>query len=105
MEVGEKKKIRILPKDAYGEEYAEKTVSISEYQKTVTQSIATNALTGKLEQTLTKAQAENIFSSLVVGTEKKIGEASLKIISISGDNVVVSIDDPKAPFYGKTLSI
>jgi FKBP-type peptidyl-prolyl cis-trans isomerase 2 len=105
MKVGEKKNIRLEPKDAYGEEYIEETMSLSEYKNTMTQSIPVNALTGKLEQTVSKSQAENMFSSLVIGTEKKIGEANLKIISISGDNVIISIDDPKAPFYGKTLSV
>lgn len=105
MKIGEKKNIRLEPKDAYGEEYIEETMSLSEYQKTMTQSIPVNALTGKLEQTVSKSQAESMFGSLTIGSEKKIGEANLKIVSISGDNVIVSINDPEAPFYGKTLSV
>lgn len=105
MKIGEKKNVHLEPKDAYGEEYVEETMGLSEYQKTIIQKIPVNALTGKLEQAVSKSQAEDMFGSLVIGTEKKIEEASLKIVSISGNDVIISIDDPKAPFYGKTLSV
>lgn len=105
MKVGEKKKVRILAKDAYGEAYIEKTIPLSEYKESITQRVPINALIGTTEQTMTKTQIETFFGNVVIGSEKKIGEATLKIISISGDNVIVSIDEPQAPFYGKNLSV
>ncbi len=105
MKVGEKKKIRLEPKDAYGEEYIEQTKSIEDYKEVVTQTVPANALTGNLEQKIPKDQAQQLFGSLEVGTEKKIGEASLKILSVSGTEAVISINDPKAPFYGKKIAV
>ncbi len=105
MKVGEKKKIRLEPKDAYGEEYIEQTKSLEDYKEVVTQTVPANALTGNLEQKIPKDQAQQLFGSLDVGTEKKIGEASLKILSVSGTEAVISINDPKAPFYGKKITV
>jgi len=105
MKVGETKKIRLESKDAYGEEYIEQTKPLAEYQEVLTQTVPSNALTGNLEQKVPKDQAQQLFGSLEVGTEKKIGEASLKILSVSGDDIVVAINDPKAPFYGKKITV
>lgn len=105
MKVGEKKKIRLEPKDAYGEEYIEQTKSIEDYKEVVTQTVPANALTGNLEQKIPKDQAQQLFGSLEVGTEKKIGEAALKILSVSATEAVISINDPKAPFYGKKIVV
>ena len=101
MNVGETKKVHIEAKDAYGEEYI---IPAADYKEVITQTIPANALTGKLEQKLPKEQAQNVFGSTEAGTEKKIGEATLKILSVAGEEVLVSIDDPKAPFYGKVLA-
>lgn len=105
MKVGEKKKIRIEPKDAYGEEYTEETVPLDQFKDVISQTVPANVLIGTVEQKIPKAQAEKTFTSLAVGTEKKLGEASLKILSISGDDVVVAINDPKAIFYGKKIAV
>lgn len=105
MKVGETKKIRLEAKDAYGEEFIEQTKPLKEYQEILTQTVPSNALTGNLEQKVPKDQAQQLFGSLEVGTEKKIGEASLKILSVSGDDIVVAINDPKAPFYGKKITV
>ncbi len=103
MKLGEKKTVRIEAKDAYGEEYVEQTQPLSEYQETITQTVPTNALTGNLEQKVPEEQAQQLFGSLEVGSEKKIGEATLKILSVSAGEVLISINDPKAPFYGKKV--
>ncbi len=103
MQVGEKKKIRLEAKDAYGEEFIEQTKPLAEYKEVITQTVPTDALTGNLEQKIPKEQAQQLFWSSDVGTEKKIGEATLKIISTAGTEVVISINDPKAPFYGKKI--
>lgn len=105
MKVGEKKTIRLEAKDAYGEEYIEQTKPIAEYKEVITQTVPADALTGNLEQKIPKDQAQQLFGSVEVGTEKKIGEASLKILSLSGTEVVISINDPKAPFYGKKIVV
>lgn len=99
MKVGERKTIRLEPKDAYGEEYIEQTKPIEEYKEVTSQTVPTNALTGNLEQKVPTEQAQQLFGSTEVGAEKKIGEASLKIISTSETDVLISINDPKAPFY------
>jgi FKBP-type peptidyl-prolyl cis-trans isomerase 2 len=104
MKVGETKKIRLEPKDAYGEEYIEQTKPLADYQEVLTQTVPANALTGNLEQKVPKDQAQQLFGSLEIGTEKKIGEASLKILSLSENEVVIAINDPKAPFYGKKIT-
>ncbi len=105
MKVGETKKIHIEAKDAYGEEYMEKTVPLSEFKEVISQKLLASDLLGNLEQKLPKDQATNLFSPLAVGTEKKIGEATLKVIALSWNDVVVSINEPKAPFYGKKLTV
>lgn len=105
MKVWETKKVHLEAKDAYGEEYITETKPLSEYQEVITQTVPSNALLGKLEQKVTKAQAEQLFGSLTIGAEKKIGEAMLKIVSVTGTDVVVSINDPKAPFYGKEITV
>ncbi len=104
MHIGEKKKIRLEAKDAYGEEYIEQTKPLAEYKEVITQTVPMDALTGNLEQKVPKEQAQQLFGSTEIGTEKKIGEATLKIISISGTDVVISINDPKAPFYGQKIT-
>lgn len=103
MKVGEKKTVRLEPKDAYGEEYIEDTKPLSEYQEVISQTVPANALTGNLEQKVPEEQAQQLFGSVAVGTEKKIGEASLKILSVTDAEVLISINDPKAPFYGKKI--
>ncbi len=105
MKLGEKKKVRIEPADAYGEQYIERTMPVSQYKEVVTETVPSNALTGNVEQKMPKARAQQFFSSVEVGSEKKMGEASLKIVAVSGEDVVISVDDPKAPFYGKTLTV
>lgn len=105
MKLGEKKTVRIEAKDAYGEEYVEQTQPLSEYQETITQTVPTNALTGNLEQKVPEEQAQQLFGSVKVGSEKKIGEATLKILSVSAGEVLISINDPKAPFYGKKVEV
>lgn len=103
MKVGEKKVVRLEAKDAYGEEYIEETKPLSEYSEVITQTVPANALTGDLEQKVPQEQAQQLFGSVEVWTEKKIGDASLKIISATGTEVLISINDPKAPFYGKKI--
>ncbi|MCB9806814.1 FKBP-type peptidyl-prolyl cis-trans isomerase [Candidatus Peribacteria bacterium] len=105
MKVGERKTIRLEPKDAYGEEYIEQTKPIEEYKEVVSQTVPANALSGNLEQKVPTEQAQQLFGSTEVGTEKKIGEATLKILSVSGSDVLISINDPKAPFYGKKIEV
>lgn len=105
MKVGEKKSVRLEAKDAYGEEYIEQTKPLAEYEEVISQTVPANALTGNLEQKVPKEQAQQLFGSLTVGTEKKIGEASLKIVSMSDSEVLISINDPKAPFYGKKIEV
>lgn len=104
MKVGETKKVHIEAKDAYGEEYMEKTIPLEEYKEVISQKLLASDLLGNLEQKLPKDQAANLFSPLAVWSEKKIGEATLKVIAISWDDVVVGITEPKAPFYGKKLT-
>lgn len=105
MKVGDVKKIRLEAKDAYGEEYVEQTMPLSEYKEVVTQTVPANALTGNLEQKIPKEQAQQLFGSAEVGTKKNIGEATLTIISVTETEAVISINDPKAPFYGKTITV
>ncbi len=105
MKKGETKKVRLEAKDAYGEEYLEKTMPLAEYKEVITQKVPKNVLTGIITQELPKTQADQILGGSTVGTEKKLGEATIKVTAVSGDNVTVSIDDPQAPFYGKTLAI
>lgn len=105
MKKGETKKVRLEAKDAYGEEYIEKTMPLAEYKEIITQKVPKNVLTGIITQDLPKTQADQILGGSTVGTEKKLGEATIKVTAVSGDNVTVSIDDPQAPFYGKTLAI
>ena len=105
MKVGETKKVHIEAKDAYGEEYIQTTVPLDQYKEVITQSVPENALLGNLQQQLPKSQAKQLLGSVAIGTNKKIGEATLKILTVTGDNVTVSIDDPKAPFYGKKIVV
>jgi len=105
MKKGETKKVRIEAKDAYGEEYVEKVMPLAEYKEVITQKVPKNVLTGVISQELPKGQADQILGGSTVGTEKKLGEATIKVTGVTGDNVTVSIDDPQAPFYGKTLSV
>lgn len=103
MKVGEKKTIRLEAKDAYGDEFVEQTKPLNEYSEVISQTVPTNALTGNLEQKVPVDQAQQLFGSVAVGTEKKIGDASLKILSATSTEVLISINDPKAPFYGKKI--
>lgn len=104
MKVGEKKTVRIEAVDAYGEEYMEKTLPSDQFKEVISQKVPASALTGNLEQKLPREQASQLFTSLDVGTEKKIGEATLKIVSVTDADVVVAINEPKATFYGKKLT-
>lgn len=105
MKIGETKKIRLEAKDAYGEEYMQKTIPLDQYKDVIEQKVLATDLTGHLEQKFTKAQVETVFVPFAVGTEKKIGEATLKILAITGNDVIVSINEPKAPFAGKKLAV
>lgn len=108
MEIGEIKKVRLEPSEAYGEEFIEQTQPLSEYKEIITQEVPKNALTGNLEQNVSKEQAESLFWSLEVGAVKNIGEAALKVLSIAqtGETpVMISINDPKAPFYGQVITV
>jgi FKBP-type peptidyl-prolyl cis-trans isomerase 2 len=105
MKKGDTKTVRIEPKDAYGEAYIEKTMPLDEYREVITQKVPSNVLTGIISQDLPKAQADQILGGSTVGTEKKLGEATIKVTAVTGDTVTVSIDDPQAPFYGKTLAV
>lgn len=105
MKIGQKKNVRLEPKDAYGEEFVEETKSLSEYKEIISQKVPANALLGKLEQSVPLDQAKQLFGSTEVGAEKKIGEATLKILSLTDKDVSVSINDPKAPFYDKVLAV
>lgn len=104
MKKGETKKVHLEAKDAYGEEYVEKTMPLAEYKEVITQKVPQNVLTGIISQDLPKTQADQILGGSTVGTEKKLGEATIKVTAVKGDNVTVSINDPQAPFYGKTLT-
>jgi FKBP-type peptidyl-prolyl cis-trans isomerase 2 len=105
MKVGQKKTVRLEPKDAYGEEFVEETKPLSEYKETISQKVPANALLGKLEQSVPLEQAKQLFGNTEVGTEKKIGEATLKILAVTDKEVSISINDPKAPFYDKVLAV
>lgn len=102
---GETKNVRIEAKDAYGEAYVEKTMPLADYKEVITQKVPKNVLTGIISQELPKAQADQILWGSTVGIEKKLGEATIKVTAVSGENVTVSINDPQAPFYGKTLAV
>jgi len=104
MKVGETKKVKLEAKDAYGEEYVQKTMPLADYKEVITQKVPKNVLTGIISQQLPKTQADQILGGSTVGTEKKLGEATIKVTAVTGDNVTVSINDPQAPFYGKTLA-
>lgn len=106
LKVGEKKNFHIEPKDAYGEEYVESTLPLSEYKESyVQQNIPENVLLGVMEQSVPLEQAKQIFGTqeVRVWDEKSLGNAQVSITKIDTDNVTVSINDPQAPFYGKTL--
>ena len=105
MKVGETKTVRIEAKDAYGEAYTTKTVPISDYHQVQNSTIPRTALIGNLQETVSKSQALGLLGSVDIGTTKMVGEATLKVLSVSGDNVTIAIDDPTAPFYNKTLSV
>ncbi len=106
MKKGETKTIRLEAKDGYGEKYTvDNNVSPSGYKEVITQKVPKNVLTGIISQDLPKAQADQILGGSTVGTEKKLGEATIKVTAVTGDNVTVSINDPQAPFYGKTLAV
>lgn len=108
MQVGETKRVRIEAKDAYGEEYVQRTITqkeFDEYNKGRIQKVPAGALTGHVEQKFTKEQLKPVFSSFEVGAEKSVKESKLKIIAVQDDKVVVSIDSPSAPFYNKKLSV
>lgn len=103
MKKGETKTVTLAPEDAYGPEYVETTMPLAEYQEVVTQKVPKNVLTGLVEQTLPKSQAEQILGGSTVGTVKTIGVATVRITKVDGDTVTVSVDDPNAPFYGKEI--
>lgn len=103
MKKGETKTVTLLPADAYGDQYKEEVVSFADYKEVITQKVPSNVLTGIISQDLPKAQAEQILGGATEGTEKKLGEATIKVTKVSGDTVTVSINDPQAPFYGETL--
>ena len=104
MKAWDKVKVRLEPKDAYGEEYIEKTIPLSEYKEVVTQTVPASNLIGKIEQNIPTKELANLFGAdIKTGSIKKIGAATLKIISVSADGALVSIDDPAAIFYGKVL--
>ena len=105
MKKGEKKTVTLSPEDAYGPEFIEKTIPIAEYKEVITQKVPKNVLTGIVEQSLPKAQAEQILGGSTVGTEKKLGVATVKITKVEGDNVTVAVNDPNAPFYGKEIKV
>jgi FKBP-type peptidyl-prolyl cis-trans isomerase 2 len=66
MKVGEIKKVRIESRDAYGEEYMEKTLPLDQFKEVITQKVPAGALTGNLEQKLPKDQAQRLFATLTV---------------------------------------
>jgi FKBP-type peptidyl-prolyl cis-trans isomerase 2 len=103
MKKGEKKTVTLSPEDAYGPEFIKKTMPIAEYKEVITQKVPKNVLTGIVEQSLPKAQAEQILGGSTVGTEKKLGVATVKITKVDGDNITVAVNDPNAPFYGKEI--
>ncbi len=105
MKKGETKTVTLAPEDAYGPEYIEKTMPLAEYKEVITQKVPKNVLTGLVEQTLPKAQAEQILGGSTVGTQKTLGVATVKITKVEGDTVTVSVDDPNAPFYGKEIKV
>lgn len=105
MKTGEKKTVTLAPEDAYGPEYIEKTMPLADYKEVITQKVPKNVLTGLVEQSLPKVQAEQILGGSTVGTEKKLGVATVKITKVDGDNVTVSVNDPNAPFYGKEIKV
>ena len=106
MKVGDKKKIRIEAKDAYGEEFITNTYPTTDFRETVTQKTTADVLTGIMELKYPLAQTKTLFPDLKVGSEiKKDGGASLKVLSIKGDEVLLSIVEPKAIFYGKKLVV
>jgi FKBP-type peptidyl-prolyl cis-trans isomerase 2 len=78
---------------------------LADYKEFITQKVPKNVLTGIVEQSLPKAQAEQILGSSAVGTEKKLGLATVKITKVDGDNVTVAVNDPNAPFYGKNIVV
>lgn len=105
MKAGQTRRFTLDPKDAYGEEYEEKTMPITEYKEVITTKVPKNVLTGIISQDLPKAQADQILGGSTVGTEKKLGEVTIKVTGVKDDNVTVSINDPQAPFYGKELKV
>lgn len=105
MKKAETKTVTLAPADAYGEEFKEEVVAFADYKDVITQKVPSNVLTGIISQDLPKAQADQILGGSTEGTEKKLGEATIKVTKVSGDTVTVSINDPQAPFYGKTLAV
>lgn len=61
MKKGETKKIHLEAKDAYGEEYIEKTMPLADYKEVISQKVPKNVLTGIISQDLPKAQADQIL--------------------------------------------
>ncbi len=100
-------KVRLEPKDAYGEEYIEQTIPKSQYQETLTQTVPTSLLLGKLEQEMDIEQTKQFFATeeLSVGMKKDAGDAQIEILALTDTNAQLLIESSVAPFYGKELSV
>jgi hypothetical protein len=104
MKLGDKKKVRIPAKDAYGEEFIERTIPTEQFKEVDVRTVPQYALLGIVNQKIPKDQLQNVFSDIVVGAEKSIGETTMKIVALSDSEATVAINEPKAPFYGKELA-
>ncbi len=112
MKVGQTKKVRLSPEESYGGEFIEQKVPVSEFREVIEEPVSADGLTGVINQPIPTKQAKELFNDptswsvdFVKGAEKKIWEATITVLSITDETTILSINDPKAPFYGKELTV
>lgn len=106
MKIGEKKMIKVLPKDGYGTFSIEKTVKKEEVAPKFTLTVDKDRFADTVTEVISKKTLALSYPDLTVG-KVLTGSNNTQATVIKDDNefVTLSITNSNNPFYGKSLVV
>ena len=105
MKVGEKKTLKIAPKDGYGEAVETQKFPKKIFADTISQTVPKEQFQDTISQTVDRKLLAEKAATVKVGEEIKAGQVTAKVTKVTDDKVTLSIENTQNPFYGKKLAV
>ncbi len=103
MKVGEKKELRISPKDAYGEKTMEQTIPREVIESKFTRTIDKEQFSDVITRTVPTSMLGEKGNNVKKGEKISANGTDATVVDVASGSVTLAIENKQNPFYGKEL--